>query len=225
VAAEALTELLSTAVMAAPVVVVAAVQAWAVMVVLVAVAVEAMRLAVDWADLVVAVAEITRDLAALEALPVAVVGHRYQQPADRAALVVSFFIGRKDIKMKYAWIENDKIRDVAHSNPIEIYHPDVAVFYTTQVPDDAVNGDGWVNGALVKPVVVEPTPAARQWTADNFRTGMTLAEKTKWDNDSAPEIKTVKAELPKELAGATELLDFLVASNVISQATATKILE
>jgi len=127
--------------------------------------------------------------------------------------------------MKYAWIENDKIRDVAHSNPAEIYHPDVAVFYDTQVPDDAVNGDGWVNGAVVKPTPYIPPTPARQWTADNFRTGMTLAEKTKWDNDSAPEIKTVKAELPKELAGATELLDFLVASNVISQATATKILE
>jgi len=127
--------------------------------------------------------------------------------------------------MKYAWIENDMIRDVAHDEPSKIYHPDVAVFYTTQVPDDAVNGDGWINGALVKPVVVEPTPAPRQWTANNFRTGMTLAEKTKWDNDSAPEIKTVKAELPKELAGATELLDFLVSSNVISQASATKILE
>lgn len=126
--------------------------------------------------------------------------------------------------MKYAWIENDKIRDVAHSNPAEIYHPDVAVFYNTQVPDDAVNGDGWVNGALVKPVVVEPTPAARQWTAEDLRTGMTLAEKTKWDNDSAPEIKTVKAELPKELAGATELLDFLVSSSVISAETKAKIL-
>jgi hypothetical protein len=127
--------------------------------------------------------------------------------------------------MKYAWIENDKIRDVAHSNPAEIYHPDVAKFYDTQVPDNAENGDGWVNGALVKPVVIEPTPAARQWTTDNFRTGMTLAEKTKWDSDAAPEIKTVKAELPKELAGATELLDFLVSTSVISAATKTKILE
>jgi hypothetical protein len=126
--------------------------------------------------------------------------------------------------MKYAWIENDKIRDVAHSNPTEIYHPDVAAFYDTQVPDNAVNGDGWVNGALVKPVVIEPTPAARQWTADNFRTGMTLVEKTKWDNNSAPEIITVKAELPKELAGATELLDFLVSSSVISAETKAKIL-
>jgi len=126
--------------------------------------------------------------------------------------------------MKYAWIENDKIRDVAHSDPTEIYHPDVAALYTTQVPDNAVNGDGWVNGALVKPVVTEPTPAPRQWTATDFRAGMTLAEKTKWDNNSAPEIITVKAELPKELAGATELLDFLVSASVISAATKTKIL-
>lgn len=126
--------------------------------------------------------------------------------------------------MKYAWIQDGKVRDVAHDEPSKIYHPDVAAFYTTQVPDDAVNGDGWVNGALVKPVIPEPTPEPRQWTADNFRTGMTLAEKTKWDNDSAPEIITVKAELPKELAGATELLDFLVASSVIGAATKTKIL-
>ena len=128
--------------------------------------------------------------------------------------------------MKYAWIENGKVRDVAPGNPLEWYHPDVAAFYNTQVPDDAVNGDGWVNGALVKPEPPTPAaPAARQWTADNFRAGMTLAEKTKWDSDSAPEIKTVKAELPKELAGATELLDFLVASSVIAAATKTKILE
>ena len=128
--------------------------------------------------------------------------------------------------MKYAWIENNQIRDIAHSDPEKIYHLDIAKFYDTQVPDNAVNGDGWVNGALVKPEPPPaPTPAPRTWTANNFRNGMTLVEKTKWDNDTAPEIKTVKAELPKELAGATELLDFLVESGVISQATATKILE
>ena len=127
--------------------------------------------------------------------------------------------------MKYAWIENGKIRDVAHSNPSEIYHPDVAVFYNTQVPDNAVNGDGWVSGQLVKPEPPAPAPPApRQWTANDFRTGMTLAEKTKWDSNTAPEIVTVKAELPQELAGATELLDFLVSSSVIAAATKTKIL-
>ena len=128
--------------------------------------------------------------------------------------------------MKYAWIDSNTIRDVAHDEPSEIYHPDVAKFYDTQVPDEAVNGDGWVNGQLVKPEPPPaPTPPPRQWTADSFRTGMTLAEKTKWDNDTTNEIKTVKLELPKERAGATELVDFLVSANVISQSTATSILE
>ena len=128
--------------------------------------------------------------------------------------------------MKYAWIENDKVRDVAHNSPSEIYHPDVAKFYDTQVPDEAVNGDGWVNGQLVKPEPPPaPTPPPRQWTADSFRSKMTLSEKTKWDNDTTNEIKTVKLELPKERAGATELVDFLVSANVISQSTATSILE
>jgi len=128
--------------------------------------------------------------------------------------------------MKYAWVENNVIRDVAWSDPSLIYHPDVAKFYDTEVPDDAANGDGWVNGALVKPVPPPPPPPApRQWTVTDFRSGMSLAEKTKWDNDSAPEIVTVKAELPKEQAGAQELVDFLVESGVISQASATKIME
>ena len=127
--------------------------------------------------------------------------------------------------MKYAWIENDKVRDICHGNPDECYHADVAVFYDTQVPDDAVNGDGWVNGQLVKPEPAPaPEPAPRQWTSEDFRNGLTLAEKVKWDNNSAPEIVTVKQELPKELEGATELLTFLVDSNVISQASMDKVL-
>ena len=132
--------------------------------------------------------------------------------------------------MKYAWIENEVIHDICpKEDPSSCYTSEVAAYYTTQVPDTAQNGDGWVNGQVIpKPVPVPPPPpepAPRKWTAENFRNGMTLAEKVKWDNDSAPEIKTVKAELPKELAGATELLDFLVATNIISQASATKILE
>jgi len=128
--------------------------------------------------------------------------------------------------MKKAWIENNQIRDIAHSNPSAIYHADVAKFYDTDVPDNAVNGDGWVSGALVKPVPAPPAPPApRSWTVTDFRAGMTLAEKAKWDSDSAPEIVTVKLELPKELAGATELLNFLVGATIIGAATKTKILK
>lgn len=61
--------------------------------------------------------------------------------------------------MKYAWIENAQIRDIAHSDPALIYTPEIAAFYDTLVPDDAASGDGWVDGALVKPEpVVPPAP-------------------------------------------------------------------
>jgi hypothetical protein len=129
--------------------------------------------------------------------------------------------------MKYAWIENDKIRDVCHGDPAGCYHPDVAKFYDTQVPDDATNGDGWVDGQLVKPEPPPPAPPAQRiWTEAEFRAGMTLAEKVKWDNDAAPEIVTIKQELssPQERVVTTALLELLVDAGVISQATMDKVL-
>lgn len=61
--------------------------------------------------------------------------------------------------MKYAWIENMVIRDTCPGNPMNCYHPDVAVNYNTEVPDEATNGDGWVDGQLVpKPIPPEPGP-------------------------------------------------------------------
>ena len=128
---------------------------------------------------------------------------------------------------KHAWIENGRIRDISPGDPVAWYHADVAKFYDTLVPDEAENGDFWDGTTATKPPVPEyvaPTPAPRQWGESDFRAGMTLAEKTKWYNNSAPEIVTVKQELPKELEGATELLEFLVSANVISQASADKIL-
>jgi hypothetical protein len=129
--------------------------------------------------------------------------------------------------MKYAWIENNHIRDIAPGNPAEFYHADVAKFYNTEVPDDAANGDGWIDGVLVKPEPApEPAPAPRTWSQADVRAGLTLSEKVKWDNDSAPEIVTVKAELstPQEQAATTELLQFLVDTAVIAQASMNKVL-
>ena len=64
--------------------------------------------------------------------------------------------------MKKAWIENGRIRDIANGNPEDLYHPDVAKHYDTDVPDDAANGDGWESGILIKPEPQEPQPAAPQ---------------------------------------------------------------
>lgn len=129
--------------------------------------------------------------------------------------------------MKYAWIENDWVRDVCHGDPNELYHPEVAKFYDTLVPDDAVNGDGWVNGQLVKPEPPPPAPPPpRTWTANDVRPKLTLTERVKWDNDKSDFIKTAKVELasPRELADTTEILQMLVDAGDISQASMTAIL-
>jgi len=60
--------------------------------------------------------------------------------------------------MKKAWIENERIRDVALGNPEELYHSEIAKLYDTDVPDDAVNGDGWDGVTLTKPVIPDPVP-------------------------------------------------------------------
>ena len=129
--------------------------------------------------------------------------------------------------MKYAWVENDRIRDIAHSDPSEIFHLDVAVFYSTLVPDDAANGDGWVNGQLIKPEPLPPPPAPpRTWTADSIRAGLTLSERVKWDNNSVPEIITAKQEMatPQELSHTEEVLALLVNAALISTESVAKIL-
>ena len=129
--------------------------------------------------------------------------------------------------MKYAWIEADKIRDICHGDPVSCYHPDVAKFYDTLVPDDAVNGDGWVNGALVKPEPpAPPAPAPRTWDAASVRQHLTLNEKVRWDNDTSPEVITAKQELssPRGVDDTTEILNLLVGAGIISQASADKVL-
>lgn len=128
-----------------------------------------------------------------------------------------------------AWIENERIRDIAHSDPFEIYHPDVAKFYDTEVPDNAENGDGWVNGKLIKPVIPELVPAPiplRTISSDDVRKNLTFAEKAKWDSNKTPEIVTAKIEFaqPLEVESATEVLQFLVDSGSISQASMDKVL-
>jgi hypothetical protein len=61
--------------------------------------------------------------------------------------------------MKYAWLENTLIRDICHGNPAESYHPDIAAHYDTQVPDNAENGDTFIDGVLTKRPVPAPAPA------------------------------------------------------------------
>ena len=129
--------------------------------------------------------------------------------------------------MKYAWIENEKIRDIAPGNPFEWYHPEVAPFYNIEVPDDAENGDGWINNTLVKPgPTPDPTPSPRRWNVNDIRSNLTLSEKVIWDSSNNAHVVTAKIEMEnsKGIAETTEILEMLVTANIISQASMTKIL-
>jgi hypothetical protein len=129
--------------------------------------------------------------------------------------------------MKYAWIENEKIRDVCEGgNPADCYTANVAANYNTLVPDEAKNGDGWVNNQLVPFIPRVPQPLPQMWEVDTVRSKLTLADKTKWDNDATTEIITAKIEFstPQNLTNTTELLDYLVASQSISEQSKTNVL-
>jgi hypothetical protein len=133
--------------------------------------------------------------------------------------------------MPKAWIENGKIRDIAHSEPYEIFHPDVAQFYDTLVPNEAQNGwekdanGDWVAPAKSETVILSP---ARIITAFDIRACLTFAEKMAWDNDLSPEIKTAKTELVRhDMARpeAQEIIDWLVQKGVLSSDSGIKALE
>ncbi len=62
--------------------------------------------------------------------------------------------------MKFAWIEDGKVRDVCPGDPASSYTPDIAAHYTAQVPDDAGNGDGWDGATLTPMVRPKPLPPA-----------------------------------------------------------------
>lgn len=69
-----------------------------------------------------------------------------------------------------AIIENNAIKDIAHSDPFEIFAPEIAALYDTDVPDTANNGDVLVNGQWVTPEEKEiiVNPEAQNETAARF---------------------------------------------------------
>lgn len=127
--------------------------------------------------------------------------------------------------MAKAWIENDKVRDIAPGNPDEIYHPDVAILYSTEIPDDIVKGASLVDGVWQNPPPQTFIPD-RQWLIESVRPHLTLGERVKWDNDKTDTIKTAKLELSysRNQADTTEVLQLLVDAGDISAASMQKIL-
>ena len=128
--------------------------------------------------------------------------------------------------MKKAWIENNRVRDIAPGEPTDIYHPDVAVLYDTDIPDDIVPGAELIDGVWTNPAPVVLPPEPRRWDVSSVRPHLSLAERVKWDNDKTDTIKTAKIELAPGLLEleATEVLQLLVDAGDISAASMQKIL-
>lgn len=71
---------------------------------------------------------------------------------------------------RYAWVENDVVRDYTDHDPSATYHPDVAQFYSVTIPDNVERGWSRAGGtwtAPPEPPAPEPQPEpppAPPWT-------------------------------------------------------------
>ena len=85
--------------------------------------------------------------------------------------------------------------------------------------------DSETNTIIPNPNYVKPVEVV-EYTLRDVRNNLTLSEKVKWDNDTSNEIKTVKIEIGMglKLEDMTTVLDFLVQSGDISQASMNKII-
>lgn len=143
-----------------------------------------------------------------------------------------------DQKMKKAWIENSVIRDISQGEPAAIYHPDIATLYNTEVPDDAQNGDSYVDGvwtAKPMPEYVAPTPAAvipPKVTVIEYKMLFTSAERIAVKASADPVIidlqelmndpRTVNVDL--SLQSISDALDYMTAIGLIAAGRKAEIL-
>lgn len=121
--------------------------------------------------------------------------------------------------MKYAIIKNNAISEICPGNPQDYFTPEVAEQYDTLVPDDARINQGWVDGKLIE---LKPK------TIDNntVRSALSLKQKVLWDNNSLPEIVTVKIEFSeaRTVTEAEKILKLLVECEFILPSTMYEIL-
>ena len=56
-----------------------------------------------------------------------------------------------------AWIENNRVREICKGNPSELYHPEVAKNFDTEIDEDVLVGAELVKGIWINPTIDEPT--------------------------------------------------------------------
>ena len=142
--------------------------------------------------------------------------------------------------MKQAWIDTttNTIRDIAQGDPTAIYHPDIAALYDTDVPDEAQNGDSYVDGVWIakpvpEPVVQEPVaPVPPKVTVIEYKMLYTSAERIAVKASADPVIidlqelmndpRTVNVDL--SLQSISDALDYMTAIGLIAAGRKAEIL-
>lgn len=130
--------------------------------------------------------------------------------------------------MQWAWVDPaNTIRDLCPQGyePADVYTPEIAAYYNTQVPDYVVNGATFNGTDWVNPVPPEPGPPPPVViSADMARNCLTLPDKVKWDNNETPQIVTVKNDFAGGLTNpsATENMQFLYDTQSIGLASLDK---
>ena len=122
--------------------------------------------------------------------------------------------------MKFARVINGTVQETfVEPDGFELkdcFHPDVAAQF--EPCGDEVE-QGWLkdsNGFSEPPPQPEPDTT---WSVDEVRDGLTLKERVKWDNDTAPEIVTAKQELriKRNRADLSDILYLLIEAGIVSQ--------
>jgi hypothetical protein len=140
--------------------------------------------------------------------------------------------------MKYAWIENTVIRDLTAGDPLDVFHPDIATLFDTQVPDEAESGDTFTDGVLTKkpipepvipelPVFVPPTVSAIQYKM-LFTSAERIAAKKSTDpvimdlQDLLNDPRTLTVNMA--LKSISDSLDYMTAIKILAPGRKAEIL-
>lgn len=105
----------------------------------------------------------------------------------------------------------------------EMFVPELLPY---MIPCDSSVQENWIYDPETQ-TFSEPPPLPKTWDNTSVRAGLTLTDKTRWDNNETPEIVTAKIEFqtPRERPYTTEILEYLVVSNSISQTSMDRVLE
>ena len=109
--------------------------------------------------------------------------------------------------MPYAWVEDNRIRDIAPGDPAELYHPDIAALYSTEVSEEVQRGAELIEGEWENPPEPEPSepdpvdPPAPVISPVAFKLLFTVTERVA--------INRFRADTSEETADARAVIDDL----------------